>query len=745
MKVLKARSMPNSEDPGTLLTGIRPRLQFALACSLPMLCGCAALVQPLAPPAAPPIQVTIQNEFKTVPVSGGAITLIAQVEHDTSQKGIRWSVTVNGINCSPGCGVITPMGALSLVAVYTPPQSLPGGAGNTPSVVARSLADGRVSASFTFTIEKAEDIRIKITGEFHSVDTADPPENLQAETNDSLGVIWTLTANGTDCSPFCGALEFSGGRHLTALYTPPPVLASGVSADATITATSMSDSTKSESFVFTIQASHLSNYSMLLRGYDSAGIPLAIAGVVAADADGGIKDGELDINEGGKTTTAKSLRGTFSTDTNFAGIIRGTLTISNFTFPGTGVNPVFKFVLRGNQLEARVIEFDPSGNLTAGTILLQSANSRKMPEGAYAFGLDSDAPVGRRTVAAGAFSISSGGSIVGVADQSQARAPISDQAEALSGKATDPDGLGRGKLSISVNGISTEYAYYLASAGQINLIQIGDGFSFGTVLAGIARSHVFTFDPINGVVQTSVIQLVGVESPQGSNASATDAAIGLLTIERDNSVHLMVDTNNAGTVAAGRTLSGTLVSYDSNTGRGVLFIPGGFQSGFVDKAVFYLYDNGEGFLIDTDPSAVGGPTNKAFSGTLARQIPGPYDNESISAVLIGISGAAPIPGIPNVAAALDADPSSGVLTGMAYATSVGTEAGPLSNVSFEGTFSVTDAASGHGTLTLPAGFFGDFTPSAMATASFYLIGGNRFVAIGTQARLPSGVIYISPE
>jgi len=745
MKVLHANSTHNRNQARGRLIEIRPRLLFALACSLSILSGCAALVQPFVPAAAPAIQVSIQNAFTSAPVNGGSITLIAHVEYDASQKGVSWSLMANGTNCSPGCGVITPVGSPSLEAIYTPPQSLPGGAGNTPAVVARSVANGTVSASFIFTLEKPDEIQIKISGAFQIVDAAGPPENLSAETNDPAGVIWTLTANGADCSPFCGTLDFSGGQHLIAVYTPPPLLASGVSPEATITATSMTDSTKSASFVFTIRTTRTSNYALLLQGYDSAGIPMAIAGVVAADADGGIKDGELDINDGGKTITAKSLRGTFSTDTNFAGIIRGTLTISNFVFPGTKVNPVFKFVLRGNELEARAIEFDQSGNLTAGAILLQNADSRAMPEGVYAFGLDSDAPVGRRTVAAGAFLISSDGSVVGVADQSQAQAPSSDQAEPVSGIATDHDGQGRGKLSLSVNGITTEYAYYLASAGQLNLIQIGGGFSFGTVLAGTARSHAPEFDPINGVYQTSVIQLVGVETPQGSNTAAPDAVIGVMSIAKDNSVALVFDSNNAGVVSVGKTLSGALVSYDSNTGRGVLSIPGGFQGGFVDSAVFYLYDNGEGYLIDADPSTVGGPTNKAFSGTLARQIPGPYDNESISGALIGISGAASVPGIPNVAAALEADPSSGVLTGMAYATSVSSEAGQLPNVSFEGTFSVTDAKSGHGTAMLPAGFYGDFAPQAMATASLYLIGGNRFVSIGTQAGLPSGVTYVTPE
>jgi hypothetical protein len=261
----------------------------------------------------------------------------------------------------------------------------------------------------------------------------------------------------------------------------------------------------------------------------------------------------------------------------------------------------------------------------------------------------------------------------------------------------------------------------------------------------MARSHAPDFDQINGVYQTSVLQLVGTETPQGSNTAAPDAAIGVMSIAKDSSVALVVDSNNAGTINVGKTLSGTLVSYDSNTGRGVLSLSGGFQGGFVDNAVFYLYDNGEGFIVDTDSPAAAGSVNKAFSGTFAKQLPGPFDTESISGGLMGISGATPIPGIPNVTAALDADPSSGVVTGMAYATSVGTEAGQLSNVSFEGTFSVTDAKNGHGTATLPAGFYGDFTPQAMATASFYLIGGNRFVSIGTQTGLPSGITYVSPE
>src|SRR5208282_4060475 len=111
---------------------------------------------------------------------------------------------------------------------------------------------------------------------------------------------------------------------------------------------------------------------------------------------------------------------------------------------------------------------------------------------------------------------------------------------------------------------------------------------------------------------------------------------------KDNSITLVFDSNNAGSVNVGNTVSGTLVSYDPNTGRGAVSFPGGFQAGFVDSAVFYLYDNGEGYFIDTDPSGAAGPTNKAFSGTLVQQLQGPFNAQSISGALIGISGAAPV-------------------------------------------------------------------------------------------------------
>jgi hypothetical protein len=397
--------------------------------------------------------------------------------------------------------------------------------------------------------------------------------------------------------------------------------------------------------------------------------------------------------------------------------------------------------VRGNELEARAIEFDTTGNLNAGTMLCQSGVSPGIPTGVYAFGVDSDAPSGRRTVAAGAFDISQDGSITGVADQSQAQAALPDQAEPFTGNATIPDALGRGTLSFSINGTTTQYSYYQVNAGQLTLIQIAEGLSSETVLAGTARAHSFTFDSINGVFQTSVFQLTGVETQQGLNVP--DVAIGVLAISDNNSIQFTCDANEAGRVSVAQKFNATLSAYDPNTGRGVASIPGGAQAGFADTLVFYLYENGEGFVIEADPSITQGIANRAFSGTLARQVLGPFSVSNIGGALIAVSGATSVPQIPNVEAAINVGPTFGSLTGMAYATS--TQVGQLANVTFQGSYSVTNANAGRGSMMLPAGFYGDFISNALVPASFYLIGPSRFFSIGVQSGRISGISYFSPD
>ena len=50
-----------------------------------------------------------------------------------------------------------------------------------------------------------------------------------------------------------------------------------------------------------------------------------------------------------------------------------------------------------------------------------------------------------------------------------------------------------------------------------------------------------------------------------------------------------------------------------------------------------------------------------------------------------------------------------------------------------------------GTATLPAGLFTPTPSSQQAPASFYMLGPNQLVAIGTQNGVYSGISFIDPE
>lgn len=708
--------------------------------------GCAQFLGGYSPEQA--IHVAITNPFPSATVGTPSKVVTAVVQQNGGQAGVTWSLTVNGVNCSPTCGTLVPSPPPSLTAAYTPPAVVPQGAANTPTITATSVADTSKSASFTFSIRTLKGISVTLSGTFPFVFASDVAETITAEVeNDNAGVQWTMTAaGGVPCTLACGTFLTAPAPSLEAIYTPPPNKSPAPYDTVTITATSVSDNSKSASFTFDIHEPVKFTYIFSLRGYDSAGMPLAMVGALVANPNGSITQGEMDINDAGNVTHIQPVQGKYETDTTFNGIIRAQLTIKNAVLPGTNINPTFRYVLRSNQIEGKIIELDGGGYLTAGTVQSQYGFDPSVPGGVYVFGLDSDAPVGRRTVENGAFEIL-GDSVQGVVDASQAGAAAPIANSPMTGIATPPDAFGRGTISFDIQGTTTQYAYYVVNGTRLNvygsqlyLIQTGGGFDFGTVLAGTARGDGAYFDASTAPFGTSVVQMTGMDIPQGSNLPSTDVVIGAMTISQDNSVHLTFDSNDAGTVNTGATLTGTLSFYDPNTGRGVVSFPNGYTSGFVDTAVLYFFDTGEGFITDGDPTVNGGTRNKGFSGTLAQQHPAPF---GLSGPLLALGGASSSPSIPNAEVALSADSASGTLSGVVCASS--TEANPICDASIQGTFTTGDPATGHGTAMIPGGFFGNFTPNLLMPASVYYVVGNRLVLIGTQAGTPSGVLFVEPD
>jgi hypothetical protein len=572
--------------------------------------------------------------------------------------------------------------------------------------------------------------------------------------NDPLnrGVTWTIgiQGGGTCTVDVCGTLVATSSPSFAAAYTAPIGAPPQGSATIQIIATSVADTTKSDSFSLTYAP--VSNpsllkgsYSFLLRGYSSAGVPIALAGSVVADGQGNITGGDLDLNQGGTEIKATApLAGTYLLDTSFHSTAHGTVKITNFTVPGGSPITLTFFLSSGGQTGG-VTEHDNNGFICAGRIFLQdtAALSAGIPSGPFVFGLDSDAPIGVRTVENGQFVLSSGSVSSGLADLSKAgnAFPIYSATPISSGTATAPDSAGRGTLRFTISGNSTQYAYYVANSQQLLLIETDSGSAFGTVQAGVAQQQAtLTQGSVNAV---SVLQLTGLGTPSGTQAVGTSVIIGQMTIASSNSFSAVLDSNDLGTVLTTQRLSGQLSSFNPATGRGVISVAGGFNSAFLDSAVFYLSSPGHGFVIDADPTS-GSVTNRAFSGTFTAQQSPPITNAAFSNDLVIWSGGSSADYIPSIDATAVVDNTVQSLAGLGDLSALPAQSGIETSRSFTTGYQLTDTTIGYGYALLPARFFGDFTLNEPAPCSFYVIGPNQAVFVGTLSGTSSGIIFFQP-
>lgn len=705
------------------------------------------------------IEVLITNVFPNDSIQAGTapVTLTAEVFNDSHGNGVTWSLTAANTTCSPDCGTLVPAASPHFSAVYTPPAKAPL---NQQAVIsAVSVDDPSKNYSFIFTIIPTTSV--SITDKFSSVIAGGSPVPVNASVaNDftNSGVNWTLMAGGSNCSPACGTLTPAAAPSFAAVYTPPNSVPTGANANPTITATSVANSSATDDFSFTIAspASLLNgSYVFLLRGYDSfSGNPMAMVGTITADGKGNITSGEIDFNNGGGITHVPSpASGNYAIDISFDGITRGSIEISSFKFPNSNIDLEYRFALSNDGKRGHIIELDGSGYLNSGTIQLQDSSAvSAAPSGDFAFGLDSDAPLAGRTVAAGQIIFGAQGITGGVIDQSKAGNPFPTySAAAISPSSVSaPDSNGRGTLSITVSGLTNDYAYYLVDSDHIRLVEIDQGLNYGTVQAGTAvRQKALTTSSIQA---TSVLQLTGMDEPSGTDTPGPDVIIGVMTISAQNAFNLTFDSNDLGSVLVSHPAAGLITSFDPTTGRAVLSDPGGFESGFVDSAVIYLYDQGTGFLIDADISTPNGTppnqaiTNNAFSGTLTLQTGRPFTTSSaLSGNLVAGFGASASSNIPNWDLGVTLTSSSLTYSAAGELTSLPSQDGIAVGAQFAGTYGLANTVLGHGEFTIPAAIFGNFTSGTTANASFYLIAPNQFVLIGITPGLYSGVAYFDPQ
>src|SRR5215472_6108369 len=240
--------------------------------------GCKA--GPLTSPNG--VLVNVSGSFKIIEVGGAPVTLTAAVSGDPGNHGVKWMLSQANTDCSPACGTLK-VSTGTMSAVYTPPANVP--VNQQATITAQSVMDARQAFSFNFQITGA--ITVSIAPKFNSQTEGGSASSVTATVNNdptNAGVTWALTAGGANCSPQCGTLTFGPAPALTAQYQPPNTAVSAANSQPTITATSVADSTKSDSFSFTLVAPPISvSISNPFNSTTAGGSAVTVKAVVTND------------------------------------------------------------------------------------------------------------------------------------------------------------------------------------------------------------------------------------------------------------------------------------------------------------------------------------------------------------------------------------------------------------------------------------------------------------------------------
>jgi hypothetical protein len=196
--------------------------------------------------AAPAISVAVNPATASVQVSAFQ-NFGVTIQNDSSGKGVTWSLS--GAGCTGNaCGTLTNVTSSSVR--YTAPATVPNPASVT--LKATSAADTSKSGSASITVTSAPPpISVSVTPPSASLTVAQSTAFTASVQNDSSnkGVTWSLS--GTGCAgAACGTLANATASSVTvtapATVPNPPAV--------TLTATSISDNTKSGAAKITITA-----------------------------------------------------------------------------------------------------------------------------------------------------------------------------------------------------------------------------------------------------------------------------------------------------------------------------------------------------------------------------------------------------------------------------------------------------------------------------------------------------------
>ena len=427
--------------------------------------------------------------------------------------------------------------------VYTAPSAIP--SGSTVTITATSVADTALFASAKITIVPPIPISVAFS--------EPPPASLQVSSSLNLGVNiendvtanpqvqWTVTCGGSNCGTFSPSTTTSTQP---TTYTAPTSIPSGGS--VTVTATSLTDSTKSTSatIVITSAAPTLADgsYVFQINGSPDTGATFATGVIVAKSGaiTGGEQDAILSDDNGGFYSDFQQITGgTYATTPD------GNLTVNIQLGPGN-TEGLHGTLASGAKGFIAGIDGVPG----SGTLDLQT--STVAPTGGYAISLlgndvyDSPAWIGGVVNIDSPAKISGNGTTLDIIDGPLG---ITNPQTLAASTVSAPDAYGRVLFQLNPPSNSLlpvlQFAGYMVDANHIWLSQVGNannsnyiyfGTSGGTALGQGSSTGQFSAASISG--SSYVI------AAQGEDSAGPLQIAGALTFNAGGSVSGTLNWND---------------------------------------------------------------------------------------------------------------------------------------------------------------------------------------------------------
>jgi hypothetical protein len=329
------------------------------------------------PPPALVISVALSGTPPTSLVAAATTSLTATVSNDSSNAGVKWSVSCSASACGSFSATSTASGTPTTYTAPIAPPTNPAAV----TITATSVTDSTKAASTTITISPAPPgISVAFNPAAPTSLAASAIASLTAVvSNDSSngGVKWTVTCGSSACGSFSPTSTASG---TATTYTAPSTIPSP--ATVTVTATSVTDTTKTAAATITITPIVLANgtYVYHVSGEDSTG-PYFIAGAFTVQ-NGAISGGEQDFSDRSVGYPQNTLAPATSSLSIAGNNIQIVLDTGNTNIGVGGLE-----TLRGTRVSSSrylISEFDAFA-AASGSLDLQTGTAA--PSGAYVFSI----------------------------------------------------------------------------------------------------------------------------------------------------------------------------------------------------------------------------------------------------------------------------------------------------------------------------------------------------------------------